>query len=67
MPASVAEKVLPTTPGPLHVPPAGVAVKITTESVKHTLGGALVKVIFGSAPTVKSFDAVAGPLQLASV
>lgn len=43
---------LPTTPGPLHTPPAGVAVKITVVSVKHTLGGALVKVILVSGFTV---------------
>jgi len=52
VPANVAEKVLPTTPGPLHVPPAGVATRVTTVSVKHTLGGALVNVIFGNGSTV---------------
>lgn len=52
MPASIDENVLPTIPGPLHTPPAGVAVKITAVSVRHTLGGALVKVILGNGLTV---------------
>ena len=51
MPAAAAEKVLPLMPGPVQMPP-GVAVNVTIVSVKHTLGGTLVKMMFGNGLTV---------------
>lgn len=51
-PAAVAEKLPATTPLPAQVPPAGVARRFTSVSVKHTLGGALVMMILGSGFTV---------------
>ena len=39
-------------PGPLHTPPAGLAVNTTIVSVIHTLGGILLKIIFGNGFTV---------------
>ena len=56
-------KVLPTTPGPLHTPPVGVAVNSTVVSVKHTRIGALVRMIFAPALTV-IVKVLEGPEQL---
>jgi len=63
VPASFALNVLPTTPRPLQVPPTGLAVSVTTVSLRHTLGGTFVNVTFGFGFTV-IVNVLDGPTQV---
>lgn len=64
MPATLALKLLPVTPGPVQVPPNGDTLlpRLTTESVKQTLGGMPVNIMFGKALTVM-VNVLAVPIQ----
>lgn len=66
-PAAVAENTPPVTPLPLQVPPAGLTLvaRLTSVSVKHTLGGKLVNIMFGKGLTVM-VNVEAAPTQPAA-